>query len=408
MTQVKRKPVSGATATEKKPKLITEFFAQVRQTEKSVLQPATNTNFIVGENTHQSTEIDPNNQNIDSQKTKDKNESFDTEENKKASNSIVDESINGVDVAETDLEVKITEMSTKSDISESKPRLDNESDNTYSEFCAKYGFDKAQWVAGLSEEEKQLLGLEIHTLHVTWLAFLHKELTKPYFLKLKRFLVAQKGKTVFPPADKVYSWSHYTPLPDVKCLVLGQDPYHNFNQAHGLAFLVLEPTRPPPSLLNIYKALSIDFPDFVAPDYKQLLKDGKPGGGNLTTWAKRGVLMLNACLTVEAHKANSHAKQGWEEFTEKVIETAICYARDENKLGFVIMAWGTPAQKRVAKFQMQLLKAPFLVLMSVHPSPLSASRGFFDLHVFAKCNAWLREQGKKPIDWGLIDGNHVT
>lgn len=277
------------------------------------------------------------------------------------------------------------------------------------DFGLKHGFDKTKWVAGLSEEERRLLDLEIHTLHITWLTFLHRELTKPYFLALKRFLLAQKGKTVFPEPRNIYSWSHYTPLPEVKCLVMGQDPYHNFNQAHGLAFLVLEPTRPPPSLLNIYKALKIDFPGFEAPDYNKLAKAGKPGGGNLTQWAKRGVLMLNACLTVEAHKANSHANMGWEQFTELVIKTAIEYAAAE-KRGFVIMAWGSPAQKRVGAFSKQLDRSDtkFLVLKSVHPLPLSASRGWFDLHVFKQCNTWLKEAGKDPIDWGLVEGNHVA
>lgn len=279
------------------------------------------------------------------------------------------------------------------------------------EFCKKMGFDKEQWLGSLSPEEKLLLALEINTLHITWLAFLHKEITKPYFIKLKKFLRTQMAsKTVFPPPGHIYSWSHLTPLPEVKCLILGQDPYHNFNQAHGLAFLVLEPTRPPPSLLNIYKTLKIDFPNYQIPDYNQLQKLGRPGGGNLTKWAKRGVLMLNACLTVEAHKANSHANQGWERFTEEVIRTAINYSSKERDTGFVIMAWGSPAQKRVANFNKQLhaSSTPFLVLTTVHPSPLSASRGFFDLQVFKKCNEWLKEHGEKAIDWGIVDGNVIS
>lgn len=282
-------------------------------------------------------------------------------------------------------------------------------ESSYADFCRSFNFDKEEWVASLTAEEKLLLALEVNTMHISWLALLHKELTKPYFLKLKRFLKSQAGKTVFPPPGNIYSWSHYTPLPDVKCLILGQDPYHNFNQAHGLAFLVLEPTRPPPSLLNIYKTLKIDFPSFQIPDYKELSKLGRPGGGNLTKWAKRGVLMLNACLTVEAHKANSHAGQGWEQFTEQVIKTAITYAKTQNT-GFVIMAWGSPAQKRVANFTTQLnsADAQFLVLKTVHPSPLSASRGFFELKVFQKCNQWLVSNGKEPIDWGIMEGNVVT
>lgn len=271
------------------------------------------------------------------------------------------------------------------------------------QFCKDAGFNKEKWLGGLSAEERQLLALEINTMHITWLAHLHKELTKPYFLKLKRFLRAQSEakKVVFPPPGHIYAWLHLTPLHKVKCLILGQDPYHNHNQAHGLAFSVLEPTRPPPLLLNIYKALAKDFENFQAPSYAELAKQGKPGGGNLTKWAQRGVLMLNACLTVEAHKANSHAGQGWELFTEAAIQAALKYARAH--VPFVIMAWGTPAQKRLARFDL----GDFCVLKTVHPLPLSASRGFFDAHVFKRCNEWLVSQNLEAIDWGLIDGNIV-
>lgn len=267
-------------------------------------------------------------------------------------------------------------------------------------YCARYSFDKQGWIRSLSQEERDLLKTEINYLHISWLVFLHKELTKPYFLKLKKFLKQQheSKKTIFPPENQIYSWSHLTPLPNVKCLILGQDPYHNHNQAHGLAFSVLEPTKPPPSLKNIYKTIAIDYPNFKEPAGL-----GKTtGGGNLSKWAERGVLMLNACLTVEAHKANSHAKHGWEQFTEQVIKTAVDYHKDD---GFVIMAWGLPAQQRVSKLNQNLLK--FLVLKTVHPSPLSASRGYFSSQVFLKCNQWLEEHGKPKIDWGLADGNVV-
>ena len=277
----------------------------------------------------------------------------------------------------------------------------------YADFCKEHHFDKVAWIKSLTVEQREILQLEINHLHITWLAFLHKELTKPYFIALKKFLKSQLNKTIFPPSDKIYSWSHLTPLPNVKCLILGQDPYHNYNQAHGLAFSLLEPTRPPPSLVNIYKTLAIDYPQFQIPDYNKLSKEGKPGGGNLTKWAERGVLMLNAVLTVEAHKANSHANQGWELFTEQVIKVAIDYHSKNNK-GFVIMAWGSPAQKRVAKYSKQLSDSNhFLVLRTVHPSPLSAHRGFFDLKVFFKCNEWLAKHKKDKIDWGIIDGNIV-
>ncbi|CCE81401.1 Piso0_002056 [Millerozyma farinosa CBS 7064] len=277
----------------------------------------------------------------------------------------------------------------------------------YADFCHKHNFDMEKWVNSLTPEQKDLLDEEIKYLHVTWLAFLHKTVTQPYFLKLKRFLRSQAEKTVFPPKEQIYSWSHYTPLPRIRCIVLGQDPYHNYRQAHGLAFSVLEPTRPPPSLVNIYKALSLDYPEFVTPDYNQLARQGKPGGGNLTKWAKNGVLLLNAVLTVECHKANSHAQQGWETFTEEVLRTAINYYKSERNNGFVIMAWGSPAQNRIKSFAVQLKSPKFLVLRTVHPSPLSAHRGFFDSHVFKKCNDWLGSHGHKRIDWGLIDGNVV-
>lgn len=295
-----------------------------------------------------------------------------------------------------------------SGISESTSTSKNASEEEeYADFCHKHNFDKQKWVNSLTPEQRDLLDEEIKHLHVTWLAFLHKTITQPYFLKLKRFLRAQTGKTVFPPKEQIYSWSHYTPLPRIRCIVLGQDPYHNYRQAHGLAFSVLEPTRPPPSLVNIYKALSLDYPEFVTPDYNQLARQGKPGGGNLTKWAKNGVLLLNAVLTVECHKANSHAQQGWETFTEEVLRTAINYYKNERNNGFVIMAWGSPAQNRIKSFAVQLKSPKFLVLRTVHPSPLSAHRGFFDLHVFKKCNDWLGSHGHKRIDWGLIDGNVV-
>ncbi|RCK57938.1 Uracil-DNA glycosylase [Candida viswanathii] len=281
---------------------------------------------------------------------------------------------------------------------ESETKSDGNSEN-YDEFCKKYNFNKSKWVESLTPEQKDLLSLEIENIHITWLVFLHKELTKPYFLKLKKFLKSQLGKTIYPPAHQIYSWSHLTPLPDVKCLIIGQDPYHGANQAHGLAFSVLEPTRPPPSLVNIYKTIGTDYPDFKVPDSAK-----QQGGGNLTKWAKRGVLMLNAVLTVEAHKANSHANQGWEEFTENVIKHVIEFHKDD---ALVIMAWGSPAQRRVAKFKTVSNKDHFLVLRTVHPSPLSAYRGFFDLKVFLQCNDFLDKHQKDKIDWGLVEGNIV-
>ncbi len=172
-------------------------------------------------------------------------------------------------------------------------------------------------------------------------------------------------------------------------MILGQDPYHNVNQAHGLAFSVRAPTRAPPSLKNMYIALKKDYPSFTPPP-----RDG----GLLTPWADRGVLMLNTCLTVRAHKANSHADKGWERFTQKVIDLVAT----KRQRGVVFMAWGTPAGKRVQKVD----ETRHLVLKTVHPSPLSAARGFFDCMHFKLGNEWLvkRHGPGSDIDWSLTPG----
>lgn len=172
---------------------------------------------------------------------------------------------------------------------------------------------------------------------------------------------------------------------------MGQDPYHNDNQAHGLAFSVRPPTPAPPSLKNMYTCLKNDFPSFVPPPNR---------GGLLTPWADRGVLLLNTCLTVRAHEANSHSNRGWERFTQKIIDLVAA----RRTRGVVFMAWGIPAGKRVMKINAQRN----LVLKSVHPSPLSASRGFFTCAHFKKANEWLAERygDEGEIDWSL--GPHAT
>ncbi|KAI7779835.1 uracil-dna glycosylase [Diaporthe eres] len=254
-------------------------------------------------------------------------------------------------------------------------------------------FDKAKWVATLTEEQKQLLQLEIDTLHPSWLAHLKGEIVTKEFLDLKRFLdrEAAAGKKIFPPREDIYSWSRHTPFNNVKVVVVGQDPYHNVGQAHGLAFSVRPPTPAPPSLKNMYTCLKNDYPSFVPPPNR---------GGLLTTWADRGVLLLNTCLTVRAHEANSHANRGWERFTQKVIDLVAA----RRTTGVVFMAWGTPAGKRVQKID----RKRHLVLNSVHPSPLSAARGFFTCGHFKKANEWLltRYGEDGEIDWSL--GKHDT
>ncbi|QKX58944.1 uncharacterized protein TRUGW13939_06072 [Talaromyces rugulosus] len=248
-------------------------------------------------------------------------------------------------------------------------------------------FNKEKWVSSLTAEQKELLQLEINTLDESWLAHLKDEVVSPEFLNLKRFLKKEKdsGVTIFPPESDIYSWSRYTPLHTVKAVILGQDPYHNHNQAHGLCFSVRPPTKAPPSLKNIYKGIKNDYPSFEIP----------ANDGLLTPWAERGVLMLNACLTVRAHNANSHANRGWERFTQKAIDIV---ARVRTH-GVVFLAWGSPAGKRVAGVN----KQKHCVLQSAHPSPLSAHHGFLVNRHFQKCNEWLSERYGQDsmIEWSL-------
>ncbi|KAK1148296.1 uracil DNA glycosylase [Aspergillus melleus] len=249
-------------------------------------------------------------------------------------------------------------------------------------------FNKQKWIASLTPEQAELLRLEIETLDDSWLAQLKDELVTPEFMALKQFLEKEKrsGVKVFPPENEIYSWSRHTPLHTVKAVIIGQDPYHNHNQAHGLAFSVRPPTPAPPSLVNIYTGIKNDYPSFERPPNK---------GGLLTPWAERGVLMLNTCLTVRAHQAASHSNKGWERLTQKAIDIV---ARVRSH-GVVFLAWGNPAGKRVSSINRQ----KHCVLQSVHPSPLSASRGFFVNQHFKKCNEWLAERygADEVIDWSL-------
>lgn len=180
--------------------------------------------------------------------------------------------------------------------------------------------------------------------------------------------------------------SRHTPLNTVKVVILGQDPYHNHNQAHGLCFSVRPPTPAPPSLQNMFKELKDNYPSFSPPPKR---------GGLLTPWAEQGILMLNTCLTVQAHEANSHANKGWEPFTQKVIDTVV----KVRSRGVVFLAWGAPAQKRCAK----ITGGKHLVLKCAHPSGLSAHKGFFGCGHFKKTNNWLEERyGKEgTINWDL-------
>ncbi|KAF9970660.1 uracil DNA glycosylase [Actinomortierella ambigua] len=244
--------------------------------------------------------------------------------------------------------------------------------------------EKIDILKSLKPEQAELLRLEQNTMDATWLKALQGEFTKPYFLELKKFLKAQNeaGKNIFPPKHEIYSWSRFTPLNKVRVVILGQDPYHGPGQAHGLCFSVKKPVPPPPSLKNIYKCLQQDIPGFVVPKH-----------GYLESWARQGVLMVNAAMTVEQSKANSHADRGWEKLLDVIIKTI-----NDQRKGVVFLLWGSPAQKRGKKVD----RTKHCVLESVHPSPLSAHRGFFECQHFSKTNEYLESRGQTPINWNSL------
>ncbi len=213
----------------------------------------------------------------------------------------------------------------------------------------------------------------------SWKTALADEFDKDYFIKLTDFVRAQylSGHQVFPEPKNIFNAFNLCPLPDVKVVIIGQDPYHEPGQAHGLCFSVLPPTPVPPSLVNIYREIESDL--------------GRPSAthGDLTAWAHQGVLLLNSTLTVAAHRAASHAGHGWEQFTDAVIRAV---AHRDN---IVYMLWGASAQRK-AEF---VDPARNLILKSAHPSPLSAYRGFFGNHHFSRANQYLIQHGKTPIEW---------
>jgi len=216
----------------------------------------------------------------------------------------------------------------------------------------------------------------------SWKEELKEEFKKPYFGEIVQFLKAGKkaGKTIYPPGPLIFNAFTFTPFNKVKVVILGQDPYHNPGQAHGLSFSVPANVPPPPSLVNIFKEMHAD----IGADI--------PKHGNLEKWAKQGVLLLNAALTVEANKPMSHSNIGWHHFTDDVIRII-----SERKDKVVFILWGKFAQGK----EHLIDKNKHLVLKSAHPSPLSAHNGFFGSHHFSKTNKWLQEHNIKPIDWSL-------
>ncbi len=213
-----------------------------------------------------------------------------------------------------------------------------------------------------------------------WKQVLHAEFAKPYMIELRAFLKNEihSGQTIYPQPANWFAAFDHAPFNQVKVVILGQDPYHGPGQAHGLSFSVPPGVPPPPSLLNIYKELESD------------LGMKRPKHGHLIHWANQGVLLLNSVLTVREGQAGSHQKRGWEQFTDQAIR-----ALNDQREQLVFVLWGAYAQKK-GQF---IDRKKHLVIEGVHPSPLSASRGFFGSRPFSRCNTYLVSQGKHPIDW---------
>ena len=214
-----------------------------------------------------------------------------------------------------------------------------------------------------------------------WLEAVGKEFHQPYYSELYNFVKSEYSKAViYPNSEDIFNAFHFTPLGNVKAVILGQDPYHNEGQAHGLCFSVKPQVEIPPSLVNIYKELQEDLGCYI------------PNNGYLEKWARQGVLLLNTVLTVRAHQANSHQGMGWERFTDAVIQAV--NAQDKP---IVFLLWGRPAQLK----RSMLNNPKHLVLEAPHPSPLSAYRGFFGSKHFSKTNDFLSKHGIEPIDWQI-------
>lgn len=218
-------------------------------------------------------------------------------------------------------------------------------------------------------------------LHNDWHDYLHEEFSKPYYLNLRQFLKEEyASQTIYPHMNDIFNALHYTPFAKVKAVILGQDPYHGQGQAHGLSFSVQPGVNPPPSLENIFTELEND------------LEIERPPNGHLVDWAKEGVLLLNAVLTVREGQAHSHRGKGWENFTDQVIKTL-----NEKTEPVVYILWGRAAQSKrelIDTTKHHILQAP-------HPSPLSAYRGFFASKPFSQTNELLIKSGRSPIDWEI-------
>ncbi len=220
-------------------------------------------------------------------------------------------------------------------------------------------------------------------IHPSWKALLNSEFSKPYFQQLTTFLKTEKAlhKTIYPSGKLIFNAFNATPFDKVAIVIIGQDPYHGPNQAHGLSFSVQTGIKPPPSLKNIFKEMEKDIGIQMPEQY-----------GNLTKWAEQGVLLLNAALTVRAGEPFSHAKYGWAEFTDTVIKKI-----SDKKQGIIFLLWGKFAQEK----QSLIDPNKHHILIAAHPSPFSAEKGFFGCKHFSKTNELLMKAGKAPIDWKL-------
>ena len=214
-----------------------------------------------------------------------------------------------------------------------------------------------------------------------WENLLADELQKPYYLELRQFLISEyRTQKIFPDMFDIFNALHFTSYADTKVVILGQDPYHEPNQAHGLSFSVLPNVPPPPSLINIFKELQTDLGCKI------------PNNGYLKSWADQGVLLLNTVLTVRAHNANSHRGHGWETFTDKIISLL-----NDRKKPVAFILWGNPARAKKA----MITNPQHFIVESAHPSPLSANRGFFGSRPFSRVNNFLSSVGENPIDWQI-------
>lgn len=214
-----------------------------------------------------------------------------------------------------------------------------------------------------------------------WADFLDEEMKKPYYQELRQFLINEyRTQQIFPDMYAIFNALHYTSYADTKVVILGQDPYHGDGQAHGLSFSVQPGIQPPPSLINIFKELNTDLGCTV------------PNNGCLKPWAEQGVLLLNAVLTVRAHKAFSHQGKGWEQFTDHIIELL-----NERGKPLAFILWGAPARRKKA----MITNPRHFIVESPHPSPLSAYNGFFGSRPFSQVNEFLQKNGQSPIDWQL-------